>query len=103
MDSGLDAAHRPGMTVLARGMMRYRAQAPTHTPCRLYGEILFDDFLANYALWLWVPHRASLVRDDGGGLVCRHCERSEAIHASAMKLDCFAALAITVVGTAGKS
>jgi hypothetical protein len=30
--------------------------------------MLLDDFLANYALWLWVPHRASLVRDDGGGL-----------------------------------
>src|SRR3954469_7326183 len=36
-------------------------------------------------------------------LVCRHCERSEAIHwTSATKLDCFAALAMTVVATAGK-
>jgi len=50
--------------------------------------MLFDDFLTSYALWLWFPHRASRVRDDGGGLVCqqprqprtvRHCERSEAI------------------------
>src|SRR3954452_24329206 len=33
--------------------------------------MLFDDFLTNYALWLWVPHRASLVRDDGGGFRIR--------------------------------
>src|SRR5215212_2112485 len=32
-------------------------------------------------------------------LVCRHCERSEAIHgASARKMDCFAALAMTANG-----
>src|SRR3954462_5654012 len=36
-------------------------------------------------------------------LVCRHCERSEAIHGtSTTKLDCFAALAMTGVATAGK-
>src|SRR3954453_9796358 len=36
-------------------------------------------------------------------LVCRHCERNEAIHGtSATKLDCFAALAITGLATAGK-
>src|SRR4051795_9362948 len=64
--------------------------------------MLFDDLLTNYALWLWVPHRASLVRDDGGGFG-RHCERSEAIHGtSARKMDCFAALAMTVVATAGQ-
>jgi hypothetical protein len=33
----------------------------------LVGQMLFDDFPANYLLWLWVPHRASLVRDDSGG------------------------------------
>ena len=50
-----------------------------------------------------VPHRASLVRDDGGGLFAGHCERSEAIHGtSAMKMDCFAALAMTGVARAGK-
>src|SRR5215212_11531604 len=33
----------------------------------------------------------------------RHCERSEAIHGtSARKMDCFAALAMTVVATAGQ-
>src|SRR3954465_10555653 len=37
-------------------------------------------------------------------LVCRHCERSEAIHGTpATKMDCFAALAMTVVATAGQS
>src|SRR5215212_298082 len=37
-------------------------------------------------------------------LVCRHCERSEAIHrTSATKMDCFAALAMTGVATAGQS
>jgi len=65
--------------------------------------MLFDDFGTNYLLWLWVPHRASLVRDDGGGFgfgqphsrVDRHCERSEAIHGTcATKMDCFAALAM---------
>src|SRR3954467_6745219 len=36
-------------------------------------------------------------------LSCRHCERSEAIHgASARKMDCFAALAMTGVARAGK-
>src|ERR1017187_6799706 len=31
---------------------------------------------------------------------CRHCERSEAIHRAARKLDCFASLAMTISGTA---
>src|SRR3954466_590181 len=35
---------------------------------------------------------------------CRHCERSEAIHGtSAMKVDCFAALAMTGLGTASRN
>src|SRR3954462_14481023 len=44
---------------------RRRTDAGTHTPCRLCSETLLDDFLAKYVLWLWVPHRALLVRDDG--------------------------------------
>src|SRR3954468_20759292 len=42
-----------------------RAEDPY--PVSLIWKMLFDDFLASYALWLWVPHGASLVRDDGGG------------------------------------
>src|SRR3954454_22683184 len=30
------------------------ADAGPHTPCRWFWETLLDDFLANYALWLWV-------------------------------------------------
>src|SRR4051794_18426147 len=47
------------------------ADAGAHTLGRLFLETLFDDFLTNYARWLWVPHRASLVRDDGGGFGLR--------------------------------
>src|SRR3954464_14376570 len=43
------------------------ANAGTHTPCRSFWSTLVDDFRSNDSLWLWVPHRASLVRDDGGG------------------------------------
>src|SRR3954449_372371 len=63
-----------------------------------------DVFAQPLRPWSWVPHRASLVRDNSGGFVCRHCERSEAIHGtSARKMDCFAALAMTGVATAGKN
>src|SRR5215213_5792383 len=56
--------------------------------------MLFDDFLINYALWLWVPHRASLVRDDGGGFVSNsrlnsrvlvRWQRSNAVHPSSLR------------------
>src|SRR3954454_8758493 len=56
--------------------------------------MLFDDFLINYALWLWVPHRASLVRDDGGGFgsnsrlnsrVLVRWQRSNAVHPSSLR------------------
>src|SRR4051812_7372314 len=83
---------------------RRRTDAGIHTPCRLCSETLLDDFLAKYVLWLWVPaSRFACAGRRPVDLSCRHCERSEAIHGtSATKLDCFAALAMTGVATAGK-
>jgi|tagenome__1003787_1003787.scaffolds.fasta_scaffold20974867_3 hypothetical protein len=69
-------------------------------------ETLFDDFRVN-ALWLWVPHRASLVRDDGGDFsrfkqpgqveICSVIASAakQSIAPQLTKLDCFAALAMT--------
>src|SRR5215212_5284590 len=92
------------------------ANAGTHTPCRSFWSTLVDDFRSNDSLWLWVPHRASLVRDDGGGFSHLSFQTATREHfcsviASAAKqsivpqltkLDCFAALAMTGVVMARK-
>jgi hypothetical protein len=79
----------------------------------------FYDFRANDLRWLWVPHRASLVRDDGGGfgfqtaptLAFARCSEArcpstviasaakQSMATSATKLDCFASLAMTAVAS----
>jgi len=50
--------------------------------------MLFDDFRTNYALWLWVPHRASLVRDDEGGFGFKQPTKLARARAVAAKQCC---------------
>src|SRR3954464_8815643 len=104
MDSGFDAAHRPGMTALLLGVMGSCAQAPTHMLCRSFERRCSMTSSQTTPCGSGSRIALRLCGTTAVDVGCRHCERSEAIHGtSAMKVDCFAALAMTGLGTATRN